>query len=103
MKLMNAAVASFFALLLVGCATPSHLTETATRLKTEFVGNTPCDKLARDFLKIPGTSDCERVQWRLILQEDDTSGARGTYTLTTIHGMSETNGLGFFQGTPSIT
>lgn len=81
--------------LLFGCGT-TRVAPIETSRHDEFVGSTPCHALARDFLGIPSHAACECIQWQLKLQSSDVAG-RGTYTLVTTHGISETNGLGFFQ------
>ena len=97
MNWRNVAVVSAAALLSFGCAA-SRVAQPGTSVDSEFVGSTPCTALPRDFLKIPGNAACECIRWQLTLQAGDVAGSRGTYVLVTIHGMSETNGPGFFQG-----
>jgi hypothetical protein len=81
--------------LLFGCGT-SRVGPIETSRHDEFAGSTPCHALARDFLRIPSNAACECIQWQLKLHSSDVAG-RGTYTLVTTHGVSETNGHGFFQ------
>jgi hypothetical protein len=97
MNWRNAAVVSAAALLSFGCAA-SRVAQPETSLDSEFVGTTPCNALPRDFLKIPSNATCECICWQLTLHVADVGGSRGTFRLVTIHGMSETNGHGFFQG-----
>jgi hypothetical protein len=80
-----------------GCAA-TRVAQPGTSLDSEFVGSTPCTALPRDFLKIPSNAACECIRWQLTLHTGDVAGSRGTYVLVTVHGMSETNGHGFFQG-----
>ena len=88
---------SALAFLSFGCAA-TRVVPPEGSLDSEFVGSTPCAGLPRDFLKIPGNAACECIRWRLTLHAGDVAGSQGTYVLVTIHGMSETNGPGFFQG-----
>jgi hypothetical protein len=97
MNWLNTAVVSVAAFLSFGCAA-SRVAQHGTSLDSEFVGCTPCTALPRDFLKIPANAACECIRWKLTLHVGDVAGSRGTYVLVTIHGMSETNGHGFFQG-----
>jgi len=101
MNWRNVAVVSAAALLSFGCAA-SRVAQPGTSVDSEFVGSTPCTALPRDFLKIPGNAACECIRWQLIFHAGDVAGSRGTYVLVTIHGMSETNGAGFFQGGTKI-
>src|SRR5580765_7284507 len=97
MSWLNAILVCAATLLSFGCAT-SRVAQFGTSLDSEFVGSTPCDALPRDFLKIPSNAPCECITWQLTLRADDAAGSRGTYALVTVHGISETNGHGFFQG-----
>src|SRR5580765_4382700 len=96
MHSLKTAVGLTGGLLLFGCAT-SHVAPIETSLHAEFVGSTPCDAVARDFLKIPNNAACECIRWQLRLHSSDVARG-GTYTLVTTHGTWETNGHGFFQG-----
>jgi len=99
----RAAVFSVAACLLFGCAA-SRFAECGASLDSEFVGSTPCTALARGFLKIPSNAACECIRWHLTLRASDVAPSRGTYRLVTIHGMVETNGVGFYQsGTKTET
>src|SRR5262245_47847089 len=97
MNWRSAAVVSAAALLSIGGAA-SRVAQRGTSLDSEFVGTTPCNALPRDFLKIPSNAAWECIHWQLTLHRGDVAGSRGTYVLVTIHGMSETNGHGLFQG-----
>src|SRR5262245_11254895 len=97
MNWRNVAVLSAAALLSFGCA-PYRVAQPGNSVDSEFVGSTPCAALVRDFLKIPSNAACECIRWQLTLHGRDVAGSRGTYMLVTIHGMSETNSHGFFQG-----
>jgi len=97
MNWLNAILVCAATLLSFGCAS-SRVAQFGTSLDSEFVGSTPCDALPRDFLKIPSNAACECVRWQLTLRAGDVAGLGGTYALVTIHGISETNGHGFFQG-----
>jgi len=81
---------------LFGCGT-SRVGSIETSRYDEFVGSTPCQPLARDFLGISSNAACECIQWQLKLHSSDVA-ERGTYTLITTHGVLETNRHGFFQG-----
>jgi hypothetical protein len=97
MKLLKMA-AVFVAASLFGCRTSRVAAPIETnRPDEQFVGSTPCDALAREFLRIPNDAPCERVQWQLKLHPSDVE-ERATYTLVITYGMQETNGPGFFQG-----
>ena len=85
------------ALFSFGCAA-SRVSPNHVNVSGEFVGSTPCDAVPRGFLGIPSPAACERISWQLMLQADNPSAQGGTYTLVTVHGISETNGAGFFQG-----
>ena len=103
MNWLNTTVISAAALLSFGCDA-TRVVQPETSLDSEFVGSTPCTALPRDFLKIPSNAACECIRWQLTLRTGDVAGSRGTYVLVTIHGMSETNGHGFFQsGTKTET
>src|SRR6185369_11647340 len=97
MNRLKTATVSAAALLSFGCAA-SRVAQPGTSLDSEFVGTTPCTALPRKFLKIPSNAACECIRWQLIFHAGDVAGSRGTYVLVTIHGMSVTNGQGFFQG-----
>jgi hypothetical protein len=94
---LNTAVVSAAAFFSFGCAA-TRVAQPGTSLDSEFVGSTPCTALPRDFLQIPSIAACECIRWQLTLHSGDVAGSRGTYVLVTIHGMSETNSHGFFQG-----
>jgi hypothetical protein len=88
-------VVSAAAFLSFGCA---GVVQPGISLDSEFVGSTPCTALPREFLKIPSNAACECIRWQLTLHAGDVAGSEGTFVLVTIHGMSETNGTGFFNG-----
>ena len=85
------------AFLLSGCAC-FGITNAQSIVMAEFVGTSPCDALPREFLKIPTNAPCERITWQLTLRTNRNVRALATFALVTTHGMTETNGLGFFQG-----
>ena len=95
MNWLKTAVVLALASLLFGCGT-SRVGPIETSRQEEFVGSTPCHALAREFLRIPANAACECIQWQLTFHSSDVAG-RGAYTLVTTHGVSETNGAGFFQ------
>lgn len=59
-----------------------------------FVGSTPCDAPARQFIGVPAAAECERIQWTLALP----SSGSGTFTLDGVWGMQAINNPGFAGG-----
>ena len=63
-----------------------------------FAGTSPCDAVSRRPLRIPATTDCEMIKWKLTLYQDPATLAPTTYELNFTYGMSQPNTNGLMNG-----
>lgn len=97
MRFRGRVIGALLALLLSACM-GSGRANAQNIIMAEFVGSSPCDALPREFLEVPTNASCERITWQLTLRTNRNVRAPATFSLVATYGMTETNGLGFFQG-----
>ena len=63
-----------------------------------FVATSPCDAVSRSLLKIPETTSCELIKWRLTLYQEPRTLAPATYRLSYVYGLPQQGTNGISQG-----
>lgn len=91
---IRAAVLAVAALSLGGAVMAKTPSPTAAR----FVGTTPCDPPARQFIGIEAKVPCERITWRLAL----TTGRPARYALTAAYGLQAQSAPGLVDGGTTV-
>jgi hypothetical protein len=63
-----------------------------------FVGSTPCDAPARQFVGVPAEAQCERITWQLTISESPAP----IFRLAAVYGMTAINDPGFAAGSTQV-
>jgi hypothetical protein len=94
---LNVFLAASILLALAACsiATTTPTLPTGPGVLGVFAGTTPCSRLTRPLPQIPADSDCNQMNWRIVLYRDPATGEPATYELSSAYGVSK-------QGTPDL-
>ena len=67
-----------------------------------FVGSSPCDAVSMSLLKIPATTNCELIKWKLTFYQDQRTLSPSSYQLTYTYGLAQQGTNGVAQGGTTV-
>jgi len=96
-------VGGWLALLLCGCAHRGVIAEAQSGVAAEFVGSSPGDALARDFVGgLASNAPCHNIAWQLTLLTNQHTGLPSTFRLTALYQVPTRSNPNRSEGGPRV-